>query len=222
MEADTVTPCGGNLLIASWNVQGLSDVKLRGIFAIMKRRHIDILCMQETHITKSPYFSEDCFLVILSDTASAPREFAGVGFVIAPWVRPSLCGFLQFSNRLACLKLRVPKGRLALICAYAPHSGYAHDARQSFFEDLRKMSRRTSVYGLQLVFGDLNARIHKIQPLQTASFSMKQSSRLHSAWLAPLLCIKSHLLALRRLTLYWPEVRRWTRCWMCGVIGPKF
>ena len=130
----------------------------------MRRKRIGILCMQETHICKSPYYIEDDFLVILSGSSGSPREFAGVGFVVAPWVRHSVVGFLQFSNRLACLKLRVPHGRLALVSAYAPHSGYSFDERQTFFEDLQDMFHRSSANGLKLIFGDLNSRIHRRLP----------------------------------------------------------
>ena len=164
IRMDTVRPCGDQLIIASWNVQGLSDIKLWEIIGIMKRRHISILCMQETHIRNTPYYTEDGFLVILSGSSSTPREFAGVGFVVAPWVKESLVGFMQFSNRLSCMKVRVPHGQIALINAYAPHAGYPFDARQSFFEELRHMVRKTSVNGMKLVMGDLNARIHRRLP----------------------------------------------------------
>ena len=111
--------------------------------------------MQETHIRTSPYYTEDGFLVILSGASSVAKEFAGVGFIVAPWAKHSAIGFLQFSNRLCCLKLRVPHGQLALISAYVPHSGYSIDVRQAFFDELRHMYQRTSVNGLKLVLGDL-------------------------------------------------------------------
>ena len=127
---------------------------------MMKRRHIGILCLQETRIAKTPYYYTDSgFLVILSGSSTEKKEWAGVGFLIAPWLAKSLTGFLQQSSRLCCLKLRVPGGKLAVICAYAPHSGYPFDARQQFFEDLGDMFRNTSVNGIKMVFGDLNARL---------------------------------------------------------------
>ena len=134
----TVSPCGDTLVIAWWNVQGLSGIKLWEFFGFVKRRRISILCMQKTHICNTPYYTEDGFLVILSGSSITPKEFAGVGFVVAPWIKHSVKGFIQLSNRLCGLKLRVPKGEVALISAYAPHSGYPFDVRQSFFEELRQ------------------------------------------------------------------------------------
>ena len=81
-------------MIASWNVEGLSDVKLWELTSLMRRRRISILCLQETHIAKSPYYTtDDNFLVILSGSSGEKREFAGVGFIIAPCAVQSLVGF---------------------------------------------------------------------------------------------------------------------------------
>ena len=101
----------------------------------MKERSIDVLCMQETRVKHSPYYTVGAgFLVVLSGSAADGREFAGVGFIIAPWVRKSICGFfLQRSNRSAALRLRTPGGKIAIVTAYSPHSGYPFETRQKLF-----------------------------------------------------------------------------------------
>ena len=165
---DSVRPCGDGMLIASWNVQGLSEVKVWEIIHIMKRRRIDILCMQETHISQSPYYNVGGFQVILAGSSTSSKEFAGAGFVVAPWAMASVVGFLQFSNRLSCMKIRVSRGQIAIINGYAPHSGYPFAVRQCFFEKLGDMIRKTSLNGLKLVFGDLNARIQRRMPGEDA------------------------------------------------------
>ena len=144
--------------MATWNVEGLSDTKVVELIEFMRRKDIGVLCLQETHICNSPYYSVDGFLVILSGSASTHRESAGVGFILSPLAQKSLVGFLQKTNRLACLKLRVLGGQVALICAYAPHSSHAFDVRQSFFQDLKVAYERTSVNGPKFILGDLNAR----------------------------------------------------------------
>ena len=50
----------------------------------------------------------------------------------------------------SCLKLRVPRGRIAILSTYAPHSGYPFDTRQAFFEDLGDVLLHTSVNGSKL------------------------------------------------------------------------
>ena len=137
---------------------GLTDIKVLEVQSFMIRRSIAVVCLQETHISQSPYYkTEDGFLVICSGSASAVREHAGVGFIIALWVCSSLIGLLQYSNRIACLKLRVPQGKIAIIATYAPHSGYSYDIRQGYFEELENVISKTSVNGLKLVCGDFNA-----------------------------------------------------------------
>ena len=86
-------------------------------------------------------------------------------------VRPSriqVQGFLQFSNRLACVKLRVPQGMVAIVFAYAPHAGYDSDVRQPFHEDVGNMCRKTSVNGMRVICGDLNSRLQKRLPGEEA------------------------------------------------------
>ena len=55
-------PFTGDVIVASWNVEGLSDIKLFELTGVMRRRGISILCIQEVRILKSPHFvSEDGF-----------------------------------------------------------------------------------------------------------------------------------------------------------------
>ena len=61
-------------------------MKLFEIVNVMKRRRIDVLCLQEAHVSQSPYYTTaGGYLVVLSGSPEAGREFAGVGFVVAPW-----------------------------------------------------------------------------------------------------------------------------------------
>ena len=155
----------GQLSVATWNVEGLTDIKLHEVKTFMLRYSISITCMQETRVSQSPYYStEDGFFVICSGSGTKGREYAGVVFLVAPWVKASIFGFLQHSSRLACLKLRVPGGKMAVISAYAPHSGHSFDTRQAFFEELGDVYSRTSVNGPKLVCGDFNARIQRRLP----------------------------------------------------------
>jgi len=84
----------------------------------MRRNSIGIISMQETRVRDSPYYTEDGFLLIFSGSSTGQPEFAGVGFIIAPWVKNAVLGFLQLSSRLlesACA--RRAAGRYLGICA---------------------------------------------------------------------------------------------------------
>ena len=66
--------------IASWNVEGLTDVKLEELCLYMSEHGIAVLCIQETHKLGCPYYDYNGFLVILSGNENKERETAGTGF----------------------------------------------------------------------------------------------------------------------------------------------
>ena len=100
------------LKIASWNIEGYSEDKLISLQMTMIRESIDILCLQETHRLLSDYFvSDEDFLIILFGGSNTDREYAGVGFLIAPYIRKSILRFCQKSNRMSCLKLHISGGK---------------------------------------------------------------------------------------------------------------
>ena len=103
---------------ASWNVEGFTDEKQIALQRSMTDRRIGVLCLQETHKRGSDYFiTSDGFLVIFSGTSTGDREHAGVGFLVAPWMRKYVVSFTQPSSRFASLKIRVKGGKINLITA---------------------------------------------------------------------------------------------------------
>ena len=99
---------------------------------------------------------------ILSGKEGSLRTFAGVGFMIAPHVRQSVTGFLQYSDRLASMRLRVPGGQLCLISVYAPTDtkDYSYEYRRSFHDEVQDFILSQRVHGPTFVLGDFNARLH--------------------------------------------------------------
>jgi hypothetical protein len=75
-------------------------------------------------------------------------------------MRRSVIGFVQASSRFASLKLRVEGGKINLITAYAPHSGYPYAERQRFFTELGDFENKLSAHGPNLILGDMNARLY--------------------------------------------------------------
>ena len=95
--------------VATWNVERLTDLKIQQLLRIMFDRHIGILCMQEVRRPNSDCFEDDGgYFIIQSGSSDSAREWAGVGFIIAPWLRSSVVGYLQYSNRLCTVKLKHP------------------------------------------------------------------------------------------------------------------
>ena len=64
------------------------------------------------------------------------RSWAGVGFIVAAHCRCRVKSYYQYSDRLACLKLKVPRGICGLITAYAPHNLKPLSERLYFYVQL--------------------------------------------------------------------------------------
>ena len=78
----------------------------------MELYNIKIICLQETRRAKSDHIITAAgFLLILSGHNDDGADFAGVGFLIAPFLRPSIYGFCQHSNRIAYIEIRIPGGK---------------------------------------------------------------------------------------------------------------
>ena len=81
------------LIIGSWNVEGLTDIKLEEISIYMHNNSVDILAIQETRKLKSDsYVTEDGYLVYLSGSGTDDKEWAGVGLIISPEMRKYIIG----------------------------------------------------------------------------------------------------------------------------------
>ena len=90
----------------------------------MKDNSLDILCIQETRKPNSDkYWHDDSgHLVLLSGNGGGSREWAGVGFVVSPALQRYIVGFHPVSSRIACLKMRVAGGFVALFCVSSLHT----------------------------------------------------------------------------------------------------
>ena len=118
VRGSRLRPVGGNIVIASWNVEGLTDEKQAASELYMTEYNIGVLCIQETHLSNSDYWvTENGFLILLSGSSGAVRERAGVGIIVAPSVRPAVLGFIQPSNRFMGIKLRCSGGKMTVISA---------------------------------------------------------------------------------------------------------
>jgi len=126
----------------------------------MREYTIGVSCIQETRSVNSDYyFTDDGFLVVLSGCTGTTHDFAGVGFIISPAVVHQVVGFCQYSSRIACLKLRVVGGVIALFSVYAPHNLKDLPMRLEFYEHLSDLYSKTSVNGPKYFLGDFNARL---------------------------------------------------------------
>ena len=147
------------LVICTWNVRCLTDLKLFELVLHMKRYDIDILCIQETHLSNSEVKDEQGYTVILSGADVDSRSWAGVGFIIAPRCRHMVKSYKQVSDRLCTLRMKVVGGILGLVTAYAPHNLHSLPDRFQFYVDLDIQFRKLSANVAKMIVGDMNARL---------------------------------------------------------------
>ena len=160
MRGGLLKPSLGQLCIATWNVEGLSDVKLATLEMYMHEYGIHMLCLQEVRRPLSDYYvTDNGFLLITSGGQQAP-EYAGVGFLVHPSLRKNIHNFCQYSNRIVGIKIGTPGGKIAVVSTYAPHAERPFEERFQFFQDLTKYWDSISVNGQKLCFGDFNSRLY--------------------------------------------------------------
>ena len=125
----------------------------------MRYYKIDLLCSQETRVPKADYFTQDGFQVLLSGKDSE-RCWSGAGFLLSPFLKRRVKGFLQLCDRLASIQIKAARRAINFISAYAPHKGHPYDVRSAFYKDLGTLFERCSRGGSRVfVLGDLKARI---------------------------------------------------------------
>ena len=76
----------GRLEIGTWNIEGHTDVKLIELQEYMLNMQLDLLCLTEIRKAGAgSYVTEEGFYSILSGGVVGQRDYAGVGFLIAPY-----------------------------------------------------------------------------------------------------------------------------------------
>ena len=151
-------------MCATSNVKGLTELKIIELIIHVKAYHIDILCIQETRTTTSQVHEEQGHLVILSGSERDGRNWAGVGFIVAPRCRYHIKSWKQVSERICSLKIRVRGGAVGITGVYAPHNMKPLDERIHFFSDLDAEYRKCSTNVGKFIIGDLNSRIGHRMP----------------------------------------------------------
>ncbi len=136
----------------------------------MNKHHIDIICIQETHIPETTTITMDGFVFYLCGASDPSDTHAGVGFVIAPWALPFTHSFLPHNPRFCSIKLRTQPKQIHLYSIYAPsklstqyHTVAEDIARKTKFWDALTLSlTTTSSVDILSLIGDTNARFPEI------------------------------------------------------------
>lgn len=150
-----------NLPVATWNVRTMNaDGKLNMLVEEMKRLHIKILGISETHWTEE---NEDAFIidgytVIASSRRDGVRR-QGVALMIETETTESMTNYLQTSERLVGASFKMVEGSLDVLQVYAPDTSYSDDEYQRFLDEIQYWLDRVKRNSKIILMGDFNAKI---------------------------------------------------------------
>ncbi|XP_059281266.1 uncharacterized protein LOC132034960 [Lycium ferocissimum] len=103
---------------------------------ILKKRRINIACVQETKWVGSRAKNVDTYKLWFSNRS---RDRNGVGILVDNDLRDQVVGVKRVSDRLMKIKLVVGGFILHIISAYAPQAGLGEEEKRRFWEDLDEM-----------------------------------------------------------------------------------
>jgi len=188
----------------------IESTKRELLIKIMQEQHIDILCLQETHINTNCKEEKDGFLFLFStsvtdkartekdkltkekegqlrktkgkgkgkgkgkeppdwkaiNTYKQCKEHGGVGFIIAPHIKPTMQDYNQISGRNMTITLDSHTNSVQILNTYAPQSAVGKDEKDrqkikdQYYDETERIIQQTSESDILLIYGDMNARLH--------------------------------------------------------------
>ncbi|VFQ71221.1 unnamed protein product [Cuscuta campestris] len=116
----------------SWNIGTLTGKSIE-LVQVLKRRRIQVACVQETRWVGTKAREFDGFKLWNSGSA---RGRNGVGILVAPELREFVVEVKRISDRLMAIKLVLGGCAINVVRAYAPHVGLADEVKREFWDAL--------------------------------------------------------------------------------------
>ena len=119
---------------------GTMTGKSREITDMMKRRRVNVLCVQETRWrgNKAKELAEGYKLFY---SGADVRARNGVGIVVDRELKGEVCEVYRKSDRIMSVKLDIGGGYTRVICAYAPQTGCEEEEKEIFWREMDEVWR---------------------------------------------------------------------------------
>ena len=146
--------------VATLNI-GTLTAKSREIADMMKRRNLDILCLQETRWTggksggKARFIGDGIKLYYSGGTR--PRN--GVAICLQEEWQDKVIDVARKSDRIITMKLVTPKRTYNIVSAYAPQQGCEEEEKDRFWAQLGAVTDGVPVSEELIIAGDLNGHV---------------------------------------------------------------
>jgi len=150
--------------IATLNVGSMTKRSLE-LEQLMKKRHIDIMCVQETKW--SNLGNKSRFLDLKTKKYKLfyhgiNNQRNGVGIIISDKYLNNIVNIKKMSDRIMMIKLVVQKKVWNIICAYAPQTGCVLSERDSFWSDFEMLMQEIPNDELIVIGSDMNGHVGEV------------------------------------------------------------
>lgn len=146
-----------NIRLATWNVGSLTG-RSQELAETLKRRNINICCVQETRWKGSK--SRDLGLGYQLVYYGKDTRQNGVGIVLDSHFRNRIVNIERRSDRIIAIKLAMDNQPvLNIACTYAPQVGCSDLEKADFWEDLDELMVNIPDTETKILMGDLNGHI---------------------------------------------------------------
>ncbi len=126
---DVQIPANHKLKVSFWNTTGLLEAgKIHTLHRIMKKQHIDIMILTETHLKEPDKMQIKGYQIFHSadtvrDNKGKPKQmFTGVSIIVAPSIAPALIDLRPIHGRILTATFNTALAPLKIIAAYGPHN----------------------------------------------------------------------------------------------------
>ncbi|XP_059310054.1 uncharacterized protein LOC132061218 [Lycium ferocissimum] len=147
---------GSSLRVGSWTIGTLTGKSIE-LVRILKKRRINIACVQETKWVGSRAKDVDEYKLWFSGRS---RDRNGVGILVDNDLRDQVVGVKRVNDRLITIKLVIEGFILHISSAYASQADLGEKRR--FWEDLDEMMRGIPPTEMLFIGGDFNGHIGSI------------------------------------------------------------
>lgn len=145
--------------IGTWNVQGIfEEGAVKNLVSEIRKYNIDILAIQETHLTGSGITKVGDYIMFTS--GNQQRRY-GVGFLVRESLKGSIKEFNPVSERLCYIRIKGKCKNLTIINIHAPTEVKTDDEKDKFYEEMERVYQKLPKREIKLVIGDANAQVGK-------------------------------------------------------------
>jgi exonuclease III len=145
----------------SWNVESLSG-KLRDLVDTVIRKHVNILCVQETKWTgqKAKEVENTCFKLWYTGKERSKND---IGILIDKSLKNRVIAVRRQGDKIIMIKLIFGDLVLNVIGAYAPQVGLSDDVKRRLWKDLEDIVRGVPSSEKLFIGGDLNGHVGTVR-----------------------------------------------------------